>query len=75
MIRDGRVQSPVTRLVKLGLDEGVEVVGGRFKVATKGGLGLVKNNRHVKTAVVASQQRLVVAENFGQQTEAKEKHK
>jgi hypothetical protein len=33
------------------------------------------HDRHVETAVVASQQWLVVAQHLGQQTQAKEEHK
>ena len=65
----GRIPGPVALGTELLADERVQVVGGRGKVATEGGFGVVGQDGRVPLPLVAHQQRLVVGQPLGQQTQ------
>ena len=65
----GRINGPVFVPVQLVPDERVQVICRRVKVAVKGFVRVVLDQREVKLALVADKQWLVVGQHFGKQAE------
>ena len=71
----GREDRPIARLGQTIADEGVQKIGGGFKVAAERGLGVVLPHRRVPLALVTHHQGLVARNQLGHQAQHHQHHK
>ncbi len=74
-VRVGRKHGPVATGRQAIADERVEVVSGGEEVATKGGFGVVTHHGVIGAALITHQQRLVVGQDLGHQTQQHQRAK